>query len=180
MDRPWLKFYDSSVPPRLEYPEIPLFQFLTDSARRFPENCALLYYGKQMIYRELERQTNRFAQALMKLGVRKGDRVAIMLPNLPQCVIAYYGALKIGAIVVMTNPLYVERELQIQLSDSGAETMIALDLFYPRIGKIRKETGLKNIILTSVRDYLPWHLKLLYPKRPNRQSGSSILSFSPF
>src|SRR5581483_205972 len=173
MDRPWLKFYDSSVPPRLEYPEIPLFQFLTDSARRFPENCALLYYGKQMIYRELVGQTNRFAQALMKLGVRKGDRVAIMLPNLPQCVIAYYGALKIGAIAVMTNPLYVERELQIQLSDSGAETMIALDLFYPRIGKIRKETGLKNIILTSVRDYLPWHLKLLYPIKA-RKEGQSI------
>ncbi|MBI3803367.1 MAG: long-chain fatty acid--CoA ligase [Nitrospirae bacterium] len=169
MDRPWLKYYESAVPPHLQYPPVPLHQLLIDSAQKHPEQNAVLFYGKGMTYRELDAETNRFAQALLKLGVRKGDRVAVMLPNLPQCVIAYYGALKVGALVVMTNPLYVERELEIQLSDSGAETIVALDFFYPRIERICKKTALKNIILTSVRDKLPWLLSLLYPIKARKE-----------
>jgi|SRR5579884_434502 len=169
MDRPWFKFYEASVPAHLSYPPVPLHQLLIDSTQKYPNHNAFLFYGKGMSYRELDEETNRFAQALLNLGVRKGDRVAVMLPNLPQCVIAYYGALKIGAVVVMTNPLYVERELQIQLSDSRAETIVALDFFYPRIEKVKKETALKNIILTSVRDKLPWLLSLLYPIKARKE-----------
>jgi long-chain acyl-CoA synthetase len=169
MDRPWLKFYETKVPANLQYPPVPLFQFLDDSTKRDPEHNAILFYGKGLTYRQLSEETNRFAQALIALGVRKGDRVAVMLPNLPQCVVAYYGALKAGAVVVMTNPLYVERELQIQLADSGAETIIALDFFYPRIEKIKHQTALKNIILTSVRDGLPWLLSLLYPIKAKKE-----------
>lgn len=169
MDRPWLKFYEPNVPSTLQYPSIPLFQFLSDSTKRYPENNAIVFYGKGMTYRQLDSETNRFANALMKLGVRKGDRVAVMLPNIPQCVVAYYGALKAGAVVVMTNPLYVEREIQVQLADSGAETIVALDFFYPRIEKIKKESSLKNIVLTSVRDGLPWLLSLLYPIKARKE-----------
>lgn len=169
MDRPWLKFYEPSVPANLQYPPVPLHQLLIESTKKYPNQNAILFYGKGMTYRELDEETNRFAQALQKLGVRKGDRVAVMLPNIPQCVIAYYGALKIGAIVVMTNPLYVERELQIQLADSGAETIVALDFFYPRIEKAKQGTALKNIILTSVRDKLPWLLSLLYPIKAKKE-----------
>ncbi|MCG3113893.1 MAG: long-chain fatty acid--CoA ligase [Candidatus Manganitrophus sp. SB1] len=169
MDRPWLKFYEPSVPANLQYPPVPLHQLLIESTKKYPNQNAILFYGKGMTYRELDEETNRFAQALQKLGVRKGDRVAVMLPNVPQCVIAYYGALKIGAIVVMTNPLYVERELQIQLADSGAETIVALDFFYPRIEKAKQGTALKNIILTSVRDKLPWLLSLLYPIKAKKE-----------
>ena len=169
MERPWLKFYETNVPPSIQYPPVPLFQFLTDAAKRYSENNALLFYGKKTTYLQLEEETNRFAQALLRLGVRKGDRVGVMLPNLPQCVIAYYGALKIGAVVVMTNPLYLERELQVQMADSGAETIVALDFFYPRIEKIKKNTALKNIILTSVRDELPWLLSLLYPIKARKE-----------
>ncbi|MCG3117250.1 MAG: long-chain fatty acid--CoA ligase [Candidatus Manganitrophus sp. SA1] len=169
MDRPWLKFYEPSVPASLQYPLVPLHQLLIESTKKYPNQNAILFYGKGMTYRELDEETNRFAQALLKLGVRKGDRVAVMLPNVPQCVIAYYGALKIGAIVVMTNPLYVERELQIQLADSGAETIVALDFFYPRIEKAKQGSGLKNIILTSVRDKLPWLLSLLYPIKAKKE-----------
>ena len=169
MDRPWLKFYETKVPADLQYPAVPLFQFLNDSTQRDPEHTAVLFYGKGLTYRQLTEETNRFAQALIALGVRKGDRVAVMLPNVPQCVIAYYGALKAGAVVVMTNPLYVERELQIQLADSGAETIIALDFFYPRIEKIKQQTALKNIVLTSVRDGLPWLLSLLYPIKARKE-----------
>ena len=169
MDRPWLKFYEASVPPHLQYPSVPLYQLLTNSTQKYPDQSALLFYGKGISYRELDEETNRFAQALLNLGVRKGDRVAIMLPNVPQCVIAYYGALKMGAVIVMTNPLYVERELQIQLADSGAETIVALDFFYPRIESVKKETALKNIVLTSVRDKLPWLLNLLYPIKARKE-----------
>jgi len=169
MDRPWLKFYEPSVPSNLQYPPVPLHQLLIESTKKYPNQNAILFYGKGMTYRELDEETNRFAQALLNLGVRKGDRVAVMLPNVPQCVIAYYGALKIGAIVVMTNPLYVERELQIQLADSGAETIVALDFFYPRIEKAKQGSALKNIILTSVRDKLPWLLSLLYPIKAKKE-----------
>ncbi|MFQ5780109.1 MAG: long-chain fatty acid--CoA ligase [Nitrospiria bacterium] len=169
MDRPWLKCYEPSVPESLQYPSIPLFRFLTDSAAHYPDHTAILFYGKKMTYRRLDMEANRFGNLLAKLGVRKGDRVAVMLPNIPQCVVAYYGSLKAGAVVVMTNPLYVERELQEQLSDSGAGTIIALDLFYPRIAKIKEKTQLKHIILTSIRDALPWFLSLLYPIKAKKE-----------
>ncbi len=163
MERPWLSSYEPKVPESIEYPNVPLCQFLSDSAKRYPEKDALSFYGNRTSYRVLLEQANRFANALIGLGVKKGDRVAIMLPNIPQCVVAYYGALKMGAVVVMTNPLYLDREIQIQMSDSGAETIVALDFFYPRIEPVLKKTPLKNIILTSVRDALPWLLSLLYP-----------------
>ncbi len=163
MDRPWLNCYEPGVLAHLEYPSVPLFQFLADSAKKSSEKDALLFFGKGVSYRELEEMSNGFAHALIKLGVTKGDRVAIMLPNVPQCVVAYYGALKSGAVVVMTNPLYTERELLIQLADSGAQIIVALDLFYPKIEAIKKETALKSLVLTSVQEALPWFLGLLYP-----------------
>ncbi len=169
MDRPWLKYYEQNVPESTQFPSVPVYQFLDDSALRYPSLCAILFYGKRTSYQQLSLESNRFSHLLAKLGVRKGDRVAIMLPNVPQCVIAYYGALKVGAIVVMTNPLYVERELQVQLDDSGAETIIALDFFYPLIEKIKHKTSLKNIILTSIRDALPWFLSLLYPIKAKKE-----------
>lgn len=169
MDRPWLNYYEPKVPRSVQYPETPLFQFIVDSAKQHPDKCALSFYGKETSYLELDEQTNRFAHALSQLGVHKGDRVAVMLPNIPQCVIAYYGTLKLGAIVVMTNPLYVEREIQVQMADSGAETIVALDFFYDRIEKILSETTLKHILLTSVRDALPWLLSLLYPIKAKKE-----------
>ncbi len=169
MDRPWVKYYEQDVPETIQFPSIPIYQFIDDSAVRCPELCAILFYGKRTSYQKLSLEINQFAHLLTELGVRKGDRVAIMLPNIPQCVVAYYGALKAGAIVVMTNPLYVERELQVQLDDSGAETIIALDFFYPRIEKIKNKTPLKNIILTSIRDALPWFLSLLYPIKAKKE-----------
>ncbi|MFQ5597510.1 MAG: long-chain fatty acid--CoA ligase [Nitrospiria bacterium] len=179
MNRPWLNDYEPNVPHTLLYPEKPLFHFLIDTANRFPDHPALTFYGKEMTYRALDEETSRFAHALVGLGVGKGDRIAVMLPNIPQCVVAYYGALKLGAVVVMTNPLYVERELQVQLADAGAETIVALDLFYPRIEKIQKETALKNVILTSIRDALPWRLSLLYPLKAMREGQSVHIRIKP-
>ncbi len=106
---------------------------------------------------------DRFANALSGLGVTKGDRVAIMLPNVPHMVISYYGAVRMGAIAVATNPLYLEHELEVQLKDSGSETLVALDIFYPRIANILAKTKVKHLILCGIKDYLPFPLNLLYP-----------------
>ncbi|MBI3994773.1 MAG: long-chain fatty acid--CoA ligase [Nitrospirae bacterium] len=163
MQKLWLKSYEQGVPSSINYPNIPLPQLLFETVRRYPKSPALIYYGKTIAYEQLDLLSNRLANALIELGVQKGDRVAIMLPNVPQCVIGYFGALKAGAIVVQTNPLYVERELEHQINDSGAETIIALDLFYERIARIQHRVPLKRIIVTGAGDYLPPILKFLYP-----------------
>jgi len=163
MQRPWLGRYDPGVPSTCVYPDCTLPDLLDRTAQRFPSHAALLFYGTRVSFRELNDQAARFAGALRALGVRPGDRVALMLPNLPQTLIAYYGSLKAGAIVVQMNPLYVAPEIEAQLVDSGSETIIALDLFFPRIQAVRERTPLKRIVLTSVRDFLPPLARLLYP-----------------
>ncbi|MBI1822740.1 MAG: long-chain fatty acid--CoA ligase [Nitrospirae bacterium] len=163
MNERWLKRYDPDVSPDLKIPSIPLHEILRESAKRFPNHQAMYFYGKSVTYAELDEQSNRFGNVLKSFGVKRGDRVTIMLPNTPHCVIAYYAILKIGAVVVQTNPLYVERELEHQLKDSGSEIIVALDLFYPRIKGVMERTRLKKIIICRVTDFLPPLLKLLYP-----------------
>ncbi len=162
-DRPWTRFYEPGVPPSLTYPDLTLGSVLAQTAQKFPDHTALLFYGKKISYAELDGLANRFAQALIGLGVRKGDRVALMLPNMPQMVIAYYGTLRTGAIAVPTNPLYHEHELEVQLKDSGAETLVAVDLFYPVISHVLPRTGVKHLILCGIKDFLPFPENLLYP-----------------
>jgi long-chain acyl-CoA synthetase len=180
MNKPWLLQYDAGVPETIDIPKTPLFQILTDAARSYPNRVATEFYGKKTTYSELEASVNRFANALLILHVKKGDRVAIMLPNIPQCVIAYYAILKVGAIAVMTNPLYVERELEVQLSDCGAEVIVALDLFYPRIEAVYQKTALKHVIATSVPDALPFILSLLYPIKAKKEGTYIKLPSKPF
>ena len=136
MEKPWLVHYEKEVPHSIDYPKIPLHQTLEDSARKYPDQTAIklvlrymgpLTMGATLTYRQLLDQVNRFASALAALGVKKGDRVALMLPNLPQFVISFYGALKLGAIVVNTNPTYTAREIEHQFSDAGAETVVLLE-----------------------------------------------------
>jgi long-chain acyl-CoA synthetase len=169
LERPWLTQYETEVPATLSYPDVPLHQLLIDTARRFPDRAALQFYGRRISYRQFDALTDRFAQALLRLGVRKGERVAIMLPNCPQAVVAYFGVLKAGAWVVATNPLYVGAEIAHQMTDAGAETIVALDLFYPRINEVQDRTPLKRVILTAVSDYLPWLKRMLYPLKARRQ-----------
>ncbi len=161
--RPWVKFYEPGVKEHLTYPDLTLDKILSETVRRFPDHTALLFYGTKITYADLDLLVNRFANALAGLGVKKGDRVALMLPNIPQMVIAYYGALRLGAIAVATNPLYKEHELEVQLKDSGAETLVAVDLFYPVISPVLPKTKVKHLILCGIKDYLPFPLNLLYP-----------------
>lgn len=148
--RPWLNNYATGVRPHLEYPKSPLYRLLDEAAENFPDNAAIIFAGKEISYRQIGKMVDCMAAALAAKGVRKGSRVAIMLPNCPQLVVAFYGALKAGAVVVMTNPMYMERELEYQLRNSGAETIVLNDAFFTRIRNIVKNTPLKNIILTSL------------------------------
>ncbi|TCS96663.1 long-chain-fatty-acid--CoA ligase [Hazenella coriacea] len=158
----WLRHYPPQVPASLEYPRITLTQFLIDAATEFPERDAIEFLGKRISFRELLDEAYRFANVLKSLGVRKGERVSLMLPNSPQAVIAYYGSLIAGAVVVQFNPLYMERELEHQLNDSESETMVCLDLVYNKVRHVRKQTQLKRVIVTSLKEHLPFPKNWLY------------------
>ncbi len=161
MEKPWLKQYPSTIPAIVEIPEKPLFSLLAEGALKHRDRTALIFFGKKISYATLQDMVERFAGGLVKLGLKKGDRVSIMLPNMPQFVIAFYAALKVGATVVQTNPLYTEHELEEILRDSGAQTIITLDRFYPKIQHIREKTKLKRVILSRVESFLPLAKKIL-------------------
>jgi long-chain acyl-CoA synthetase len=179
MAKPWLKFYEEGVPHVIDLPEITLNDILDEAIKENPQGCAVSYFGRKLTYAELGRQVNQFATALAKLGVKQGDWVALILPNIPQYPIAHFAVLKLGAILVPTNPLYVERELEYQINNSGAETAIVLDLIYPRIEKIKPNTALKNIIVTGVQQYLPKILKLLYPIKAKKEGNWRKIERAP-
>lgn len=167
--KPWIANYPQEVPVTLEYPRVPLTAFLTQTAESFPHQNALHFFGKQITYADLLSMSYQFAHALIRRGVKKGDRIAIMLPNCPQAAIAYYGILFAGGTVVMTNPLYTERELTHQLVDSGASAIIGLDLLYSRIMKVKPTAMVKRVMITSVSDFLPFFKKILYPFAQRKQ-----------
>lgn len=151
----WLNFWPEEVPRTIKYPAVPLYDLLRRTAEKYPNQTAMIFQDNKITYRELDVLSNKFAAALHEMGVGKGDKVALFLPNTPQFVISYYGILKAGAIVTAVSPLFKERELEFQLSNSEAETAVVLDLFYPHVKKVRDKTRLKMIIVTSIGEYLP-------------------------
>jgi long-chain acyl-CoA synthetase len=154
-EKPWFKFWPEGVPKNLDYPKMPLSGMLKMTAEKYPDNIAIVYFDRAITYRELESDVDKFATALADLGVKKGDKVALFLANMPQFVIAYYGAIKIGAIETAISPLYKEREVEHQLSDSEAETIVVLDLLYPIVERVWDKTKLKRVIVTGLKDYMP-------------------------
>ncbi len=171
----WQVHYEEGVPYTIDIPDVPLFTILRENARRFPNKVAvrmILKYltkgiriGSTLTYNELDDATDRFATALYSLGVRQYDRVAIMLPNIPQYTIAFFGILKAGAIVVNTNPTYTPRELQQQLEDSGAETIVTLTGLHSKVESVRTQTRLKHAIFTDIVDSLAWHWQILVARQ---------------
>ncbi|MEX2724925.1 MAG: AMP-binding protein, partial [Candidatus Freyarchaeota archaeon] len=155
MEKPWYNSWPKGLPKTLDYPNIPLHQTLDDTAKRLPNKTSLIYYGTEIPFKEVKENADRFATVLAEMGVKKGDRVCLYLENSPQFVMAYYGALKAGAIVVPANPMFKEMELEYQLSDSGSETIVALDHLYPYVEKVRDKVGLKNVFLTNIGEYFP-------------------------
>jgi long-chain acyl-CoA synthetase len=149
----WLKSWPKGIPQHIDYPMIPLYEILRKTAKEHPEKTATAYLGNTMTYSELDNFSDQFASALAALSVEKGDRVALYLPNIPQFVIAYFGILKAGAIVTAISPLLKEREVEHQLNDSAAETVVAIDSLQPILREVWQETQLKKVILTSTREY---------------------------
>ncbi len=154
-DKPWLQWYAAGVPAEVQVPNVPLTALLDNAVARFPRRTALVFLGRKVSYRELGRSVDRLAWALGGLGVHKGDRVALMLPNCPQQVIAFFAVLRRGGIIVMHNPLYTVPELRTQLADSGARIAVTFDRMYAKLTEAREGTAVEHVIVTSLADYLP-------------------------
>ena len=174
MEKIWLKSYEPKVPHSIDYPKISIYEAFKQSAERYPDNTAINFMGGEYTYRELLEMIDTFAAALEGLGVKKGDRVAIHLPNCTQFPIAYYGALSIGAVVVPCNPMYVARELSHQLKDSGATTIVTMTRFYDLVKEVQPKTDLKNVIVTSIKDYFPGMLRFLYTVVKEKKEGDRV------
>lgn len=178
-ERPWLEHYDPGVPQRLDYPRAPLYALLDDSAAREPERPCLSFFGRRLSYRAVREASDRFAAALQRLGLAQGDRMALLLPNSPQFVIAYYGALKAGAVVVALNPLANPHELAFQLRDSGAETLVTIPLFAAAAAELRALAPLRNVVSARLADWMPFPLSLAMRLRERRQASAARRAGAP-
>ncbi len=168
-ERLWLRHYDAGVPAHLDYPSIPLGEVLRRAARTYPDRGGVVFFGRRISFSELDRMADRFAAGLQRLGVGKGTAVSLHLPNCPQFVIAYYGVLRAGGVVVPHNPLYTEGEITHQLRDSGAEVAITLSLLYPRVVAAARAAGVRSVVFTGIHEFMPPLLRLLYPLRARRE-----------
>lgn len=172
---PWLKHYDEGVPHTLKpYPKLTLMDVVAEAAAQRPDHPALLFKGRALSYAELEGLSNAFAAALIKLGVKKGDRVALLLPNTPQLVLALLGAWKAGAIAVPQNPLYTEEELEFSLKECGAETVLVMTRYYTKIKALQKRTKVRHVIATNIKEYLPPALRFLFTLLKEKKEGDRI------
>ncbi len=182
MEKPWLEHYEEGVPAEIELPDYPVTQNLIRTAERYPDHTAMIFgnvveplgnvlMDAKLDYRTFLKLTRRFAAALQAVGVKKGDRVAVHLPNCPQFPIAYYATLMIGGIVVPCNPVYVARELKHQIEDAGAEIIVTLSLTYPVIQKIKADTPLKHVIVANIKEYFPPLLKFLFTVATEKKEG---------
>ncbi|MEW6080207.1 MAG: long-chain fatty acid--CoA ligase [Bacillota bacterium] len=174
MDSPWFRSYEPGVPPAIAYPELTLHELLAQSAERYPHNTAMLFLGTRLSYNELKGSVETFSAALAALGVQEGDRVAVHLPNCPQMATCFYGGLKAGAVMVPCNPLYTERELEFQLKDSGSETLVTMARFYPMARRIKDRIGIRNLIVTGIKEHFPPFLRLLYTIFKERKEGERV------
>lgn len=182
--RPWVESYPPDVPPSLEpYAEKPVWSMLEESAERFPDALAVVFpvapMAKRLTYRQLMAEAEQFARAAASLGVKKGDRVGLLLPNCPQFVVAWYGLQRLGAVPVGNNPLYTQRELSHQLKDAGVEILFTLDLLYPLAAAVKKEAGLKTIVVTKIGDYLGWPISALAPMKQKKEAQHEGRSWPP-
>ena len=172
--KPWLTHYDSDVPPSLTYPDRTLVDYLTDLGRDHGARPALLFKGSTVSYGDLDSQSSAFAAALAALRVRPGDRIALVLPNCPQFFVAEFGAWKAGAVVVPLNPTYTERELEAALTSTGVTIVVALTPFYQRIKNIQARTQVREVIATSIKEYLPAALRILFTLFKEKKDGHRI------
>jgi long-chain acyl-CoA synthetase len=173
--KPWLKHYEPGMPHTLRpYPACTLLDVMSDTVRQRPEHTALIFKGTRMSYARLEQLTNAFGAALVAQGVRPGDRVALLLPNSPQSIIAQLGAWKAGAIVSPINSLYTPGELEHALNEIGAETVVVLTPFYDKLKSLQARTQVRRVIATNIKEYLPAHMRLLFTLAKEKKDGHRI------
>ena len=170
-DRPWFTKYDAGVPKTIDYPKAPLYYFLEQSAQKYPDKPCTIFKGAVVTYKEMNEITDRIAAALADMGVKKGDRVGIFMPNTPQFVMAYFGILKAGGVVVATNPLYTPAEIEYQASDAGIEIMFVMTNFYKTIKAAQPKTKIKKLIVTNIKETLPPLLGFLFTLAKEKKGG---------
>jgi len=172
--RIWHKHYDVGVPSTIEVPEIPLHAFLERSAQAYPDRICTVFKGAKLTYREMDQLTDRLAAGLAARGINKGDRVAIFMPNSPQFIIAFFGILKAGGVVVATNPLYTPREIEHQMNDSGSELMLVMSNFYDKVKQVQPNTGLRKLLVTNIKEYLPPVKRILFTLAKEGKGGHRV------
>jgi long-chain acyl-CoA synthetase len=173
-EHPWFKWYDKGVPHTIDYPAVPLYHFLEESARKYPNAPCTIFKGATITYREMNEITDRVAGGLAAMGVKKGDRVGMFLPNTPQFVMIYFGILKAGGVVVATNPLYTPKEIEHQVNDAGIETMFVMSNFYKTIKTAQPNTKIKKLIVTNIKETLPPVLKVLFTLAKEKKGGFRV------
>ncbi|MFN8401910.1 MAG: long-chain fatty acid--CoA ligase [Anaerolineales bacterium] len=173
-NKPWLAHYDKGVPQTIEYPKAPLFHFLEEAARKYPDRACTIFKGAVISYREVNEMSNAVAAALVEMGVKKGDRVGIFMPNLPQFVIVYFGILKAGGVVIAVNPTYPVEEILTPVNDAGIEVMFTLSRFYGKVKEVREKSGLKKIIVSNLKEALPPFTRLLFTLLKEKKDGDKL------
>jgi len=173
-DQPWLEHYDAQVPHKLDFPEIPVHGFLEQAAKIYPQKACTIFNGATISYKEINDLTDRLAAGFASLGVKKGDRVGLFIPNTPQFVMAYFGLQKLGAVVVATNPLYTPREIEYQVNDAGVELMILMTNNYEKVKEIQSKTRIRQIVATNIKEALPPHLRLLFGLLREKKAGFRV------
>ena len=172
--RPWLAHYDPGVPHTIDIPPIALPELLATAAREFPTAPALLFYSRTITYTELDMLASRFAAGLLRAGVAPGERLVLVLPNTPQAVICYYGALRAGATVVLTNPLHEAGGLIQQVEDAQASSIVALSMFYPLVAQVQAHVRFERIIYTNLKEYLPSTQRRLFTLLRQEREGHRV------
>lgn len=172
--RPWHKLYQKGVPPQVDWPDGPLDGLLRTAAQRYPDQDALVFFDHAITYRELDQLVDHMAAGLQSLGLGKGDRVSVFMPNCPQLVITYEAVWRCGAIVVPSNPLYTAAEFAHQARDAGSRFAVVLSLNYPRVRANRESTPLEHVIVTNIKEYFKGSLKLLFTLMREKKDGHRV------
>ena len=187
-DRPWIKSYDVGMPSSLEFRDVPLHQFLKETRARIPQHTALITpanlpvlgrVSRSITYEELDRASDALAAALLDLGLKKSDRVAIVMPNSVAFVISFFGILKAGGVVAATNPTYPADKMAHQIDDCDAEFVLCMSLFYDLVKRVRPNTKLKTIIVANIKEYLPGIAKLLFTLAREKKEGHFVAELEP-
>ena len=175
-NKPWLKNYDKGVPATLQpYLQQTIVDVMRETVSQRPDHMMLYFKGTKLSYGQLDQLSDQFANALIAMGVKKGDRVALVMPNIPQFVVAEFGAWKAGAIAACINPLYTEYEMEHALNECGAETAVVMTLFYDKVKRVQAKTKVKRVIAANIREYLPFIVRLLFTLVKEKKDGHRIV-----